>query len=95
MLICCAEIKPRSRVKGRLRPYADWRSAPLTRRRGDTITHGSKRGSFVLTAMQTGAFSVIYARFCSVANTDIAWHPIGLRGAAFADGDAGGVRLPY
>ena len=30
----------RSRVKGRLRLYATWRSAPLRRRRVDTLNHG-------------------------------------------------------
>ena len=32
------------------------RSNPLTRRRGDTLTHGCERSIFALTAMQTSAF---------------------------------------
>ena len=56
MLCGCDVAQPRSRVNGRLRPYAAWRSEPLTRRRGDTLRHGSKRGSLALTAMETSAF---------------------------------------
>ena len=54
MLSRCTEAAPRSRVKGRLRPYAAWCSVPSTRRRGDMLGRGSKCGSFALTAMQTG-----------------------------------------
>ena len=56
MLSRCTEAAPRSRVKGRLRPYAAWCSVPSTRRRGDMLGRGSKCGSFALTAMQTGHF---------------------------------------
>lgn len=56
MLCGCNAVQPRSRVNGRLRPYAAWRSEPLTRCRGDTLGHGSKRGTLALTAMQTSAF---------------------------------------
>ena len=56
MLSCCGVRQPRRRVNGRLRPYADWRSAPLTRCRGDTLEGGSKCGSFALTAIKTSGF---------------------------------------
>jgi len=56
MLCGCDALQPRSRVNGRLRLHAAWRSGPLTRWRGDTLRHGSKRGSLALTAMQTSAF---------------------------------------
>ena len=55
MLCGCDAGQPCSRVNGRLRPHAAWRSEPLTRWRGDTLRHGSKRGSRALTAMQASA----------------------------------------
>jgi len=64
MLSRRTEATLRSRVKGRLRPYAAWRSAPFTRRRGDMLGRGSKCGSIALTAMQTGHFCrQLYAVF--------------------------------
>jgi hypothetical protein len=59
ILLQCIEDPPCSRVKGWLL-YAAWRSAHLMRCRGYTIVHGSKFGSFALTAMRTGGGS---ARF--------------------------------
>ena len=62
------ESQPRSRVKGRLRPYAAWRSAPLTRRRGDTLKHGCERGISALTTCKQALFSAIFTRIYAAAN---------------------------
>jgi proteasome lid subunit RPN8/RPN11 len=71
-MLCVSDEKPpRSRVKGRLRPYAAWRSAPLTLWRGYTLVHGSKCGIFALTAMQTGVFSARFTRIYAAANSTL------------------------
>src|SRR3990172_2202604 len=68
MLWLGGEKQPRSRVKGRLRPYAAWRSAPLTRRRGDTLKRGCERGISALTTCKQALFSAIFTRIYSAAN---------------------------
>ena len=68
-MLCRVDAKqPRSRVKGRLRPYAAWRSAPLTRRRSDTLTHGCKRSNWALTTMEAALLAAKYWRIFTASN---------------------------
>jgi len=45
-----------------------WRSAPLTRRRGDTLEHGCERGISALTTCKQALFSAIFTRIYAAAN---------------------------
>ena len=79
---------PRSRVKGRLWPYTDWRSAPLTRWRGDTLEGGSKYSSFALTAIKASGFAAIFLRIYAAGNICLERAANALRGHGHAVDDA-------
>ena len=79
---------PRSRVKGRLWLYTDWRSAPLTRWRGDTLEGGSKYSSFALTAIKASVFAAIFLRIYAAGNICLERAANALRGHGHAVDDA-------
>jgi hypothetical protein len=69
MLSPFAEEELRSRVKGRLRPYAAWRSAPFTRRRSDTLGVAVRAAVSRLLPCKLGISAANFARFFTASNT--------------------------